>query len=242
MPPWSLASVSGATYNPALELDWGYFTLPSTVSANTYTGWGWKSSRVNQANYAIAASEDGTPTSSFYQLKNDGGIMTVRTVTYTSNGLSIATYNGASNIVCSRSSATPTTERKAVGFKGEIPTKTSDLVNDSGFINASNSAITSKREIIDKTWDYTINSDDEMYGVLKFYVTKDEDGQEHQGYDLTSFDSTTKVWSATSSPITIKAINKNVYALIDEDNPHTFEYDDEEYNGWEFYRFNDSDT
>lgn len=99
-----------------------------------------------------------------------------------------------------------------------------------------------KRDYTDRTWKYTKTTDPVMYGVKKFYVTKDEDGQEQQHYDLMDFDETTKVWSEYEAPITIKAYSPTLYAVIDENNPHTFEYDDETYDGWEFFRYNDSAT
>lgn len=99
-----------------------------------------------------------------------------------------------------------------------------------------------KRDYTDRTWKYTKTTDPMMYGVKKFYVVKDEDGQEQHHYDLTEFDETNKVWSEYESPITIKAYSPTLYAVIDEDNPHTFDIDDDTYDGWEFYRHNDSTT
>ena len=113
-------------------------------------------------------------------------------------------------------------------------------------VSALGSSITSlsstKRDYTDKSWKYTKTTDPVMYGVKKFFLTRDEDGQESHSYNLIDFDETNKVWSEYEAPITIKAYSPSLYAVIDENNPHTFEFDDEEYNGWEFYRINDSDT
>lgn len=99
-----------------------------------------------------------------------------------------------------------------------------------------------KRDYTDRTWKYTKTTDPVMYGVKKFAVTKDEDGQESHSYDLTDFDETNKVWSENDSAVSIKAYSPTLYAVIDENNPHTFEYDDETYDGWEFFRVNENQT
>lgn len=111
-------------------------------------------------------------------------------------------------------------------------------------LSSSISTLTSnKRDYTDRTWKYTKTTDPVMYGVQKFFLTRDEDGQESHSYDLTDFDETTKVWSEYEAPITIKAYTPTMYAVIDENNPHTFVDDEEiERQGWPFYRLNDSDT
>jgi len=114
-------------------------------------------------------------------------------------------------------------------------------------ISASVSSMASaKRDKTDRVWEYTQRTDTEMYGVQKFYIHNDTTGGE---YDLEKFDSTNKVWSmyegqaTTTPPPTVKAYSYALFAVIDENNPHTFVDDDDvERQGWPFYRTSDTNN
>lgn len=106
------------------------------------------------------------------------------------------------------------------------------------------SLASTKRDKTDRVWKYTRETDTEMYGVQKFQVANDTISET---YELQDFNPTTKVWSmfegqaTPTPPPTVKAYSYALFAVIDENNPHTFEDDDEiERQGWPFYRTSDT--
>ena len=107
------------------------------------------------------------------------------TITVTNDGLSIATLDGEENqIVCTRSSAIPTQTSRNLAFADElpsVPSNISEFNNDVGYITASASAITSKRDYTDLSMPPPYNTD---------YWTRDDNGwffaktiEDHWSYD-----------------------------------------------------------
>lgn len=128
-----------------------------------------------------------------------------------------------------------------------LTAQVSTMATSLSSISASISSLAStKRDKTDRAWKYTRETDTEMYGVQKFQVTNDTISEY---YDLEDFNPATKEWSmyegqaTTTPPPTVKAYSYALYAVIDENNPHTFIDDDEiERQGWPFYRTSDTNN
>lgn len=102
------------------------------------------------------------------------------------------------------------------------------------------SLASTKRDKTDKAWKYTRQTDTEMYGVQKFQVTNDTISEYNE---LVDFNSQTKTWSVYEGTVSVVAYSSSLFAVIDENNPHTFTDDDEiERQGWPFYRTSDTNN
>lgn len=124
----------------------------------------------------------------------------------------------------------------------------SSFGEDLSVVNASVSSLTSsvtslastKRDKTDRVWKYTRTTDTEMYGVQKFQVTNDTISEYN---DLVDFNSQTKTWSVYEGTVSVVAYSSSLFAVIDENNPHTFVDEDEiERQGWPFYRTSDTNN
>ena len=155
--PWMLSMLDGVTFDTPLEMKFGYVDSQPYKKANktryfSINSYCWlvvvDVDASNQKIYFIKATENanGTivPDTNFYILG------TAHPITFSTNFLSIETIEGLNGITCTRqSSGTYIIEEKYFAYENDIPTKTSDLTNDSGFITSAD--IITKRDLSDMT-------------------------------------------------------------------------------------------
>lgn len=143
--PWTLTQFFGTTYSPALQLVWwkGSFNrLRAGRYTEVYYGFMWRTKGIG---FAIPCSEDGIPDgrlfeitkveeTSPYRISNSGSEN--HTITGNQDWSSIETIDGQTNqIVCTRAVILKNkTYVTSFASKDDLPTKTSELSNDSGFI------------------------------------------------------------------------------------------------------------
>ena len=157
--PWYLSQYYATAFDPAIEMnfnDWG--TIQWKVGRrlqSIYIGPAWGSTTVGNERYFLLAEtndegETYTPTGTLKYL-SAGVAPTNKTVTFSANNLSVETIEGESGqIACARVSSGKMTELYPLAFESEvsakadlsaIPTKTSELSNDSGFIEQNGTAV-----------------------------------------------------------------------------------------------------
>ena len=144
-------------------------------------------------------------------------------------------------------SATPMTST-TIALANAVPWRTTELNNDAGFITANSqvfqqiqqdisalaSSMSSKRDYSDITWKYTMANDDVMYGIQKFYVTRNASGQEEQSYDMTSFTPSNHTWTdaTVENSLKVRASARNSFSLLSSDDTEI----------GTFYRSSDTNT
>lgn len=144
-------------------------------------------------------------------------------------------------------SATPMTST-TIALANAVPWRTTELNNDAGFITANSqvfqqiqqdisalaSSMSSKRDYSDITWKYTMANDDVMYGIQKFYVTRNASGQEDQSYDMTSFTPSNHTWidATVENSLKVRASARNSFSLLSSDDTEI----------GTFYRSSDTNT
>ena len=155
--PWMLSMLDGVTFDTPLEMKFGYVAIQQYKKGNrirnfTINSYCWlvvvDVDDRNQTIYFIKATEndngDMVPDTNFYILN------TAHPITFSTNSLSIETIEGLNGITCTRqSSRTYIIDEKYFAYENDIPTKTSDLTNDSGFITSVD--IITKRDLSDMT-------------------------------------------------------------------------------------------
>lgn len=133
--PWNLSKLFSETFSPSIQLEWRYQTIWRNRGgrwSKTYTGWMWLAA----GQYAITASEDGTPVGKFYVLyysdathqnciSADTDIHTITVETsqsgYTQNVTSID--GETDQITCIRSIGKTVDYTRDVAFKDELSAK-----------------------------------------------------------------------------------------------------------------------
>ena len=156
--PWKLSKFFETTYSPELELVWwcgDFYRVRGGRFATTYTGFMW---RTKGLGFAIPCSQDGIPDGRLFEITqidevnhkvgNNGGTEN-HTITGNENWSAILTIDEQENqIICTRSITQRAKENKQTfPTMDDIPTKTSDLTNDSGFITSAD--IITKRDLND---------------------------------------------------------------------------------------------
>lgn len=150
--PWQLSMYDGTTFDPPLQMNYGYY---STI-AYKYNG-RIRNLYVNSNCWVAIQTVDAKNTKPYYiiAVEDENGSIIPDTnlyitgvahpITFSTNKLSIETIDGvAGNITCTRqSTGTYQTELNYFAYEADlsakadlsaIPTKTSELSNDSGFI------------------------------------------------------------------------------------------------------------
>lgn len=183
--PWKLSKFFETTYSPELELVWwcgDFCRVRGGRFAIAYTGFMW---RTKGLGFAIPCSQDGIPDGRLFEITqidevnhkvgNNGGTEN-HTITGNENWSAILTIDEQENqITCTRSIVHRAKENKQTfptlediptstsqlandsGFitSADVPTKTSDLTNDSGFITAT--ALTPYREKSDLYYEHSFH-------------------------------------------------------------------------------------
>ena len=146
---WSLTKYGDFTYDTPVELEWGYFKLQRIRAgrpATVYTGWGWKSKTPDANGYTYAISvtngtvlQTNVTPAHFFVDTGDGQKFAIKNaITLSQDGFSIDALDGQTGVViCTRLSDIPLPKREYLAKQSDLPTKTSDLLNDSGFITSS---------------------------------------------------------------------------------------------------------
>lgn len=146
--PWKLSKFFDQTYSPELELIWWYGQVCRVIGGHfiaMYTGFMWRTKGIG---FAIPCDKNGIPDgrlfeitlveeTSPYRIGFNMGTPT-HTITGNENWSAILTIDEQENqITCTRNIVQRVKEnRQTFPTLDDIPKKTSDLTNDSGFITA----------------------------------------------------------------------------------------------------------
>lgn len=133
------------TFAPAVSLTFGYITSllvkkGSATRTVAVGSWGWKYSPTQYTHYIIKATADddltyATPTHIAYI---NSTTVNWLEITLSSDLKSIETVGGETGqVVCTRTSWLRSVNSRPLAFADEVPSTTSQLTNDSGFITAS---------------------------------------------------------------------------------------------------------
>lgn len=172
--PYFMSMFNGQTYDPPLEMK---LCLDSLVfmragrPKQVYSGWMF---RTAGAGFAIPCSEDGTPAGTLYETTGIDvnyvlvSSQTPHTIGFTQGGSDpyggITSLDGEPNISASRKTNAKTKYvASVVANKSDLPTKTSELSNDSGFITSADVPTPSyiedaNRNKIEADLNYTIST------------------------------------------------------------------------------------
>lgn len=169
---WSLTQYDQTTYDTPIKLTWQLLQLKKkvgTLNVNVYQGYGWISDPDDEGRqYAIGCDPtygEANP-NFFYYNDGTGNLFNVtKAITLSADRKSISLGDGTT-IICTRIGETwstmttpmanlsdlPTTTSQLTNDSGfitsaDLPTKTSDLTNDSGFITSAD--IITKRDFTD---------------------------------------------------------------------------------------------
>lgn len=115
-----------------------------------WRSFGWMSDYVNGVAYLIGTNTS-TGVSSFITFNGTEltSSYTTKTITFSADGLSVETYDGQTgNITCTRTSTGNEYSTRICAFRDEIPTTTSQLTNDSGYITSASSISDSNGNVI----------------------------------------------------------------------------------------------
>jgi len=136
-------------------------------------------------------------------------------ITFSANNLSIETIDGVEGgITCTRQgTGTHTTELKYFAYEDSVPTKTSDLTNDSGFVTSS--ALDVKRDLSDmKVKGVPQNTNAQSWFTIKYGTTTEnawyyDEGRWESG-------STLHVLAASATMYTLQKLQDSQWTNIGE--------------------------
>lgn len=147
--PWKLSKFFEQTYSPELELVWWYGQICRVLAGHfiqSYTGFMWRTKGVG---FAIPCDENGIPDGRLYEITQIeqtspyrigyNNTTQIHTITGNENWSAILTIDEQENqITCTRSIVQRAKEnRQTFPTLDDIPTSTSQLTNDSGFITSA---------------------------------------------------------------------------------------------------------
>lgn len=144
LPDWNLSQYDQTTYDTPIKLTWQLITIKrklGPISPTVYSGYGWISEpdddgrqyAIGCANVYGAANPDF-----FYYNDGTGNLFSVKkAITLSEDGKTITALQGDTTIICSRTGTLWNATNTPVANLTDLPTKTSDLTNDSGFITAA---------------------------------------------------------------------------------------------------------
>ena len=175
--PWYLRRLFGTDFSPVITLEWlkGTIFRKRVIGGTvrwlvTYNNWMW----LAKGQYAITCpTGDGKPDGNFYVLNYEDAThpnyindpaTDVHTITY--SNYDITSIDGqaggqtSQTIWCTRTNANPITIwERPFAYRNELPTKTSDLTNDAGYLTTvSWNEVQDKPSIPTKTSDLTNDS------------------------------------------------------------------------------------
>lgn len=157
--PWVLSMLNGTTFDPPILLNWGYWYIQRRIGSRLRTVWrglGWMSDFVDGVAYLIGnANNDGSTVDLHLTTLNGTtitGTYSSKAITLNQYETSIETYDGQPNsITCTRSTTNIgqkfvkyvayTDDLSVKADLSAIPTKTSELSNDSGFVEQNGAAV-----------------------------------------------------------------------------------------------------
>ncbi len=185
---WFLSEYNGSTFNPPIELKWGY--CESVYVYVTIAGRRVKRTKninsnawfvqLEEENYVIRA----TNVSNVY-VPVDNIIInnTEHPVTYTTTyKTEIATIDGQSGVItCTRNTSVPIYPSYGLAYNDELPTKTSELTNDSQYVTTTevNTALALKQDKLSEPQINSINSNVDDNKTVVYY-----DNIEPRIYDI----------------------------------------------------------
>lgn len=222
--PYNMTKYGEQTYNPALELKFCYDKL-SYMSPrgpkSIYTGWMF---RTGGAGFAIPCSEDATPDGTLYETTEVQAnyvlvsSQTPHTIGFAVGGSDpygqIILLDGEPNITANRQTHAKTNYvTSEVANKSDLPTKTSDLSNDSGFITAAD--IITKRDIMDmRARGVPQNTNAQSWFTIKYETTTENAWY----YDEGRWESgnTTRVIAAPATIYTLQKLQDSQWTNIGE--------------------------
>lgn len=144
LPDWNLSQYDQITYDTPIKLTWQLIEVRrkiGPVSPTLYSGYGWISEPDNEGRqYAIGcAIEYGEANPDFFYYNDGTGnfFSVKKAITLSEDGKSITALEGDTTIVCSRTSKTWNATNTTVANLSDLPTTTSQLTNDSGFITSA---------------------------------------------------------------------------------------------------------
>lgn len=157
LPDWNLSQYDQTTYDTPIKLTWQLLDIKrkiGPVSPTLYSNYGWISEPDNEGRqYAIGCTiEYGEANPDFFYYNDGtGNLFSVKkAITLSEDGKSITALEGDTTIVCSRNNANWNATNTTVANLTDLPTTTSQLTNDSGFITSA--------EVPTKTSDLTNDS------------------------------------------------------------------------------------
>ena len=225
--PYELTQFNGQTYDPSLELKFCKDKLTFLRQGRprqVYSGWMF---RTSGAGFAIPCSEDATPAGTLYETTRvEANYVLVssetpHTIGFTSYGSDeynhIVSLDGQEGMIAAYRAGNIKTKsiNETLANKSDLPTKTSDLTNDSGFITSAD--IITKRDLndfnvyVDPMADMTTTkftvvisyAGDPTYPIFTVELT-------HQGGEATTW-----VWSPSGSNHRISIDYSSVTGVYD---------------------------